>query len=84
MDFKAGSARYAFGRFVLDLGHGVLLEDGEERALRPKSFSLSRHMVENADRLINRDEIMQVVVAGYICNRGQHHAMHRGNPSRPQ
>jgi len=64
MDFKAGSARYAFGRFVLDLGRGVLLEDAEERALRPKSFSLLRHMVENADRLINRDEIMQAVWPG--------------------
>jgi DNA-binding winged helix-turn-helix (wHTH) protein len=64
MDFKPGSARYAFGRFVLDLGRGVLLEDAEERALRPKSFSLLRHMVENADRLINRDEIMQVVWPG--------------------
>jgi DNA-binding winged helix-turn-helix (wHTH) protein len=46
MDFKAGSARYAFGRFVLDLGPGVLLENGEERALRPKSFSLLRHMLK--------------------------------------
>src|SRR6202522_137244 len=64
MDFKAGSARYAFGRFVLDLGRGVLLEGAEERALRPKSFSLLRLMVENADRLINRDEIMQVVWPG--------------------
>jgi DNA-binding winged helix-turn-helix (wHTH) protein len=64
MDFKAGSARYAFGRFVLDLGPGVLLENGEERALRPKSFSLLRHMVENADRLINRDEILQAVWPG--------------------
>jgi hypothetical protein len=41
-----GSARYAFGRFVLDLGPGVLLENGEERALRPKSFSLLRHMLK--------------------------------------
>jgi TolB-like protein len=64
MDSKAESARYAFGRFVLDLGGGALLEDGEERALRPKSFDLLRHMVENADRLINRDEIMQVVWPG--------------------
>jgi TolB-like protein/Tfp pilus assembly protein PilF len=64
MGSKAGSARYAFGRFVLDLGRGVLLEDGAERALRPKSFTLLRHMVENADRLIDRDEIMQAVWPG--------------------
>jgi TolB-like protein/Flp pilus assembly protein TadD len=64
MDSNAGSARYAFSRFVLDLGRGILLEDGEERALRPKSFALLRHMVENADRLINRDEILQAVWPG--------------------
>jgi TolB-like protein/Tfp pilus assembly protein PilF len=61
MEIKAAPTRYAFGRFVLDLGRGVLLEDGEARALRPKSFALLRHMVESADRLINRDEIMQAV-----------------------
>ena len=52
---------YTFGGFVLDLGRGVLLEDGAERALRPKTFALLRHMIENAGRLINRDEIMRAV-----------------------
>jgi DNA-binding winged helix-turn-helix (wHTH) protein len=52
---------YRFGQFVLDLRRGVLLADGSERALRPKSFALLRHFVENSERLIGRDEIMRAV-----------------------
>jgi adenylate cyclase len=37
------------------------LADGVERALRPKSFALLRHFVENPGRLIGRDEIMHAV-----------------------
>jgi TolB-like protein len=55
---------YHFNGFVLDVGRGVLLVDGEERALRPKSFAFLRHLVENGGRLVNRDEIMQAVWPG--------------------
>ncbi len=54
-------AVYRFDRFVLDLRRGVLLADGKECALRPKSFALLRYLVENAERLISRDEIMHAV-----------------------
>ena len=55
------SAVYAFDRFELRLDRGALLADGAECALRPKSFALLRHFVENPGRLISRDEIMGVV-----------------------
>jgi TolB-like protein len=55
------SAVYAFDRFQLRLDRGALLADGRECALRPKSFALLRHFVENPGRLIGRDEIMGVV-----------------------
>ena len=58
------SAAYTFGRFTLHLDRGALLADGAERALRPKSFALLRHFVENPDRLIDRDEIMETVWPG--------------------
>jgi len=58
-------AAYRFGCFVLDLRRGALLSaDRTELRLRPKSFALLRHMVENCDRLISRDEIMQAVWPG--------------------
>jgi TolB-like protein/Tfp pilus assembly protein PilF len=55
---------YHFESFVLDIGRGVLLVDGEERALRPKSFILLHHFVKNPERLIGRDEIMRAVWPG--------------------
>jgi DNA-binding winged helix-turn-helix (wHTH) protein len=57
-------AAYRFGRFALDLQRGVLLADDAERTLRAKSFALLRLFVENAGRLIDRDEIMRVVWPG--------------------
>jgi TolB-like protein len=56
------SAIYHFNGFTLDLPRAALLDPaGAEVSLRPKSFALLRHLVDNAGRLINRDEIMQAV-----------------------
>jgi TolB-like protein len=56
------SAVWCFDRFRLDLGRGALLDaDGAEIALRPKAFALLCLLVENAGRLVDRDEIMRIV-----------------------
>ena len=55
---------YRFNRFLLDLQRGVLLADGTECRVRPKSLALLRHLVENPGRLIDRDEIMRAVWPG--------------------
>jgi len=61
-------AAYKFDRFVLHLERGALLADGVERALRPKSFALLRHFVENPGRVIDRDEIMHAVWPGVFVS----------------
>lgn len=62
---NAPRAIYYFDRFTLDLIRGALLaEDGSALPLRPKSFDLLRHMVVNAGRLMDRDELMQAVWPG--------------------
>ena len=59
------NAVYRFDRFMLDLARGALLTaGGAEVALRPKAFALLRHLVENAGRLLDRDEIMNAVWPG--------------------
>ena len=68
MGSEASTAAYRFDRFVLHLGRGALLADGVERPLRPKSFALLRHFVENPGRLIGRDEIMQAVWPGVFVS----------------
>jgi len=50
-----------FDRFTLDLKRGRLRADGQDIELRPKSFDVLRYLVENADRLVTKDEIVQAV-----------------------
>jgi TolB-like protein len=53
--------RYAFERWTLDCRRGVLTGEGGEIALRPKAFEVLRFLVENAGRLVSRDEILDTV-----------------------
>jgi DNA-binding response OmpR family regulator len=52
---------FRFDRFILDLDRGALMGNGQESALRAKSFVLLCHFVESTGRLIDRDEIMRTV-----------------------
>ncbi len=62
---SAGRAVYRFEGFTLDLVRGALFgPDGAELRLRPKAFALLRHLAENAERLIDRDEILGAVWPG--------------------
>jgi TolB-like protein/DNA-binding winged helix-turn-helix (wHTH) protein len=67
MAVEASLRVWRFDRFRLDLARGALFhEDGAEIPLRPKALALLRHLVENAGRLVDRDEIMRVVWPGVI------------------
>jgi len=50
-----------FDRYVLDLDRGCLLLDGSEIALRPKTFAVLNHLVENAGRLVSKEELFAAV-----------------------
>jgi adenylate cyclase len=52
---------YAFETCTLDLTRGCLRVADQEVGLRPKSFDVLRYLVENAGRLISKDEIMKAV-----------------------
>jgi TolB-like protein/DNA-binding winged helix-turn-helix (wHTH) protein/cytochrome c-type biogenesis protein CcmH/NrfG len=64
---EAGSAagteskRLRFDRYVLDLHRGCLLRDGNEIALRPKTFAVLRYLTENSGRLVSKDELFAAV-----------------------
>jgi adenylate cyclase len=53
--------RLRFDRYVLDLDRGCLLLDGNEIALRPKTFAVLRHLVNNAGSLVSKDELFAAV-----------------------
>src|SRR5262245_40804921 len=52
---------YEFGEFQLDLDRQVLTRAGEEIALTPKVYSLLVIFVENAGRLLGKDELIKLL-----------------------
>ena len=59
--YSGAPSQLCFGRHVLDLGRGCLLLDGNEIALRPKTFSVLRYLVEHHTRLVSKDELFAAV-----------------------
>lgn len=53
--------RLRFDRYVLDLDRGCLLLDGNEIALRPKTFAVLHYLIENSGRLVSKDELFAAV-----------------------
>src|SRR5262245_42652568 len=52
---------FRFDRYTLDLARGCLRSGNREVELRPKSFEVLRYLVENAGRLVSKDEIIKTV-----------------------
>jgi len=48
---------YRFGDYVLDFDRGALLRHDNELKLRPKSYEVLRILVENAGKLVSRQEL---------------------------
>jgi TolB-like protein/DNA-binding winged helix-turn-helix (wHTH) protein len=55
---------YQFGPFELDLATVELRVDGEVRSLEPQVFALLALLIENRDRLVSKDEIVEKVWDG--------------------
>ena len=53
--------RLQFDRYVLDLDRGSLFLEGNEIALRPKTFAVLRYFVENSNRLVSKDDLFAAV-----------------------
>src|SRR5258705_416569 len=53
--------RLQFDRYVLDLDRGCLLLDGNDVALRPKTFGVLRYLAENAGRLVSKEDLFSAV-----------------------
>lgn len=55
---NSGRQLYEFGSFRLDAPRGILWRDHEEVALTPRLFEMLLLLVENSDRVIEKDELM--------------------------
>lgn len=61
MAVPSGHRQYRFGDCVLDLRRGRLVRAGTPVRLRPKSFAVLTHLVENPGRLITKQELLEEV-----------------------
>jgi DNA-binding winged helix-turn-helix (wHTH) protein len=52
---------FQFGDYTLDIAQGCLRTADREVDLRPKSFEVLRCLVENAGRLVTKDELIKAV-----------------------
>jgi DNA-binding response OmpR family regulator len=52
---------YSFGSFILDTRRQQLSEDGRSVALNAQEYRLLKFLVENPDRVISRDELLNEV-----------------------
>src|ERR1051325_2478364 len=53
--------RYSFGPYLLDVPSRALLRDGESLALTSKVFDTLLALVRNRDRVVAKDELLQLV-----------------------
>jgi len=54
----------AFGQFRLDLNNECLWQGARSISLRPKAFAVLKILVENAGRLVNKQQVLDAVWPG--------------------
>src|SRR5262245_16665277 len=65
MDFGENRPRsWRFDNLIVDGASFRIMVDGEPRAMEPKSFRLLQFLIEQRDRAVSKDEILQVVWSG--------------------
>lgn len=67
MIYPAGMI-YRFGSFELDAAKAELRDDGRPRALEPQVYALLLLLVENRERLVSREELVQKVWRGRVVS----------------
>lgn len=70
MDVAANNPVYAFADFRLDPARRLLLKKGEAIALHPKAFDLLVELVENRDRVLSKNELLNTVWEGQFVEEG--------------
>src|SRR5215468_12116148 len=57
---------FRFEDYTLDVARGSLRSNDRDIELRPKSFEVLRHLVENAGRLVTKDELIKTVWRNFV------------------
>lgn len=68
MNSVLGDAVYRFGDCELDVGLHELRFGGERRGVEPQAFDLLIYLIENRDRMVGRDELIEHIWQGRIVS----------------
>lgn len=60
--------QYVFGNFTIDPGRFELSARGHHLAVEPQVFDVLRHLVENRDRVVSTEELIDKVWSGRIVS----------------
>jgi DNA-binding winged helix-turn-helix (wHTH) protein len=60
-DHDSGFKMFQFEGYTLDVGRNALRSADRDVQLRPKAFEVLRYLIENADRLVTKEELIQAV-----------------------
>jgi DNA-binding response OmpR family regulator len=66
-----------FGRCSVDVGSRVVELDGEERHLEPQAFDVLAYLLEHANRVIPKSELLDEVWGDDCRNQRQRNALQR-------
>jgi adenylate cyclase len=58
---RGGAEMFQFEGYTLDVAHNSLRAADREIPLRPKSFEVLRYLIENANRLVTKEELTQAI-----------------------
>src|SRR3984957_19867060 len=61
---RSGPVQFVFGECVLDTSRRELSRGSEPVAVGPQVFDLLIHLIENRDRVVSKDELLDVVWRG--------------------
>ncbi len=59
---------YRFGDYSLDMTAFELRRDGEAIPVEPQVFSLLAHLIENRERVVSKDDLIETVWGGRIVS----------------
>jgi len=59
---------YRFEQYELDIDRNEFRANGDLCGLEPQVFDLLRHLIENRDRVVSRDELIKVIWHGRIVS----------------
>ena len=63
-----GSVVLTFGNHRLDLARRELRHGGEQVALEPRAFDLLAFLIENRDRVVSKDDLLEAIWGGRIVS----------------